>query len=707
MKINIFKSLLKSAGMLLVPACIAVSSCSEDIDESNLYTFTGQTIEDFLVANDSAFSSFNYILTRSGYDRILSSYGSGNGEYYTCFAPNNAAVAKYVNDLYNDTVDAKIPHNGMTENSLEGLTDSLCLDITLYHIAGTKILTTDMGSNGIRSLLGRMIITGTRATDGLTVLNEKAAIIGRDNEVVNGVVHVIDSVIPRSNRTVVKELDLSEDFSIFNQALKLTGLADSLLLTDDKVLTAEPPAPVNDYYTPTTCKRGFTVFAETNDVLATYGIKTIDDLIAKTREWYGKAAERPKSRTQGWYDWYRNNNCKVSTGTDYTSEFNTLNMFVRYHVLKAAVAKDVLAWDHNIHTGHGYNGDAYDYYETMLPKTLLKTWKIKKTGKIYINRYIENNTLTDGPETLGSASMHKEIFPGCEINTSGVISPLDGYIYPIDKVLLYDSQVPQGVLNERIRVDALTMLPEISSNGFRGMRTNELTSLNGGKSAGRIRFPIDYFDNVVVFNGNNTQIDMNVVAAPGAKDYTLYRGDSFQGMGIFDFAIKLPPVPDGVYELRINLDCMDHGTMLQYYISEDGPDMSAFEPLDIPLDMRISQGNFQDPRIIEIGCENILDNTTEAYADKGLASDKVMRTHKYMRGPLSCWRETPGENISRYVLHQLRRILDTRTFEQKDYWLRLKTVLDDGNRERKFQIDYVELVPVGVAQNERYLEDMY
>lgn len=77
MKMNIFKSLLRAAGFLLIPACITMSSCSEDIDESDLYTFTGETIEDFISNNSEQFSSFNYILTRSGYDRILSTYGSG------------------------------------------------------------------------------------------------------------------------------------------------------------------------------------------------------------------------------------------------------------------------------------------------------------------------------------------------------------------------------------------------------------------------------------------------------------------------------------------------------------------------------------------------------------------------------------------------------------------------------------------------------
>ena len=44
-----------------------VTSCKEDIDESNLYTFTGETIEDYLVNRSDRFSSFNYILSRIGY----------------------------------------------------------------------------------------------------------------------------------------------------------------------------------------------------------------------------------------------------------------------------------------------------------------------------------------------------------------------------------------------------------------------------------------------------------------------------------------------------------------------------------------------------------------------------------------------------------------------------------------------------------------
>ena len=63
------------------------NSCKEDIDESNLYTFTGETIEDYLENRSEQFSSFNYILKRINYDKILAAYGT-----YTCFAPDNDAV---------------------------------------------------------------------------------------------------------------------------------------------------------------------------------------------------------------------------------------------------------------------------------------------------------------------------------------------------------------------------------------------------------------------------------------------------------------------------------------------------------------------------------------------------------------------------------------------------------------------------------------
>lgn len=710
MKINI-KSLFKAVWALFIPGCMALSSCTAEPDESNRFTFTGETIYDFLANNDSTFGNFNYILRRAGQDRILSSYGT-----YTCFAPNNRAVMKYIDSLYNDreSVDdaGVMLHNGMTENSLEGLTDSLCEDIAMFHLLKNTVTTTEMlTSTGAtyRTLLGRYITAGS--SGGQILVNSNAAINRNmcDYEVVNGIVHAVSGVIQRSNKLVARELQTdSLRFSIFYEALDRTGL-DKELETQMKTLTAEAPSAKDGYYIPKECKKGFTVFAETNDVFHANGINDFNDLVEKCKEWYGKAAAGPRSQNSGWYDYFRNNGIEVDMSDNYTKYNNVVNMFVRYHILKTAVNAKVLAFDNNIWNADGYSGDAYDYYETMLPKTILKAWKVKKENKVYLNRYVANNTLTDGVETLGSPSIHPLVSAGVEVDVDSIKQPINGYIYPIKSILVYDGKVPFGVLNERMRFDALSILGETMDNGFRGAYVKEVTAMNSGKGAARVRFPVDYFDNVKVFNGNNTQIDMNLVADPGSKAYTLYKGDSFQGMGVFDFAIKLPPVPDGTYELRINLDCMQHGTMLQAYIG-GRPEISAMQPLDIPLDMRMNM-SFDDPALQAMGCVPINDeaNYPDSYADRGIESDRVMRTHKFLRGPLSIVRQNPYERgyVSRYVPHQLRRILDTRQFKQQDYWLRLKTVLEDGNLERKFQIDYIEFVPVDVAQSQQYLEDMY
>ena len=705
MKINI-KPALKAIGAFALPLCVAMSSCTVEPDESNRFTFTGETVNDFLLHNDSIFSNFNYILSRCGQDRILSSYGE-----YTCFAPKNEAIEHYIDSLWNDT-DCDIPHNGLTSNGLEGLTDSLCSDIALYHLVKIEVSTTDMINNPTatyRTMLGRDI---TATVSGNTVLVNGGAPIDmnmRDNELVNGYVHAINTCIPRSNRLVSDELEENLEFSIFFEALQRTGL-DKALETQAKTLTEAPPAEKKDYYIPTECKKGFTLFAEPDSIFEANGIYSFPVLVEKCKEWYGRCATGTRSMNEGWYDYFRTNNIEVDMSDDYTKENNVVHMFVAYHILKASVNYNVMAFRNNSNPGNNWNAQAYDYYETMLPYTLIKAWRIDDGDKVYLNRYVTNNTLTDAAESPGSASMHQVVFEGVTMQPNAVMQPLNGYIYPLNGILLYDGKVPLGTLNERMRIDALSFLGETMDNGFRGMNTTELTALNSGETAGRVRFPVDYFDNVKVFNGNSTQIDMNINTPPDATStYSLYKDDSFQGMGVFDFCIKLPPVPAGEYELRVNLDCMPHGTMLQFYLG-DSPDINGnWVPLGTPVDMRIQQGDFNDPQVVAMGCVPLNDQTNypEAYEDRGIETDKVMHTHGYLRGPLSVRRDVGDQRVIRFVSDQYRKILTTQTFEQRDYWLRLKTALDDGNTERKFQIDYVEFCPVRVASNAQYLEDMY
>ena len=388
-------------------------SCSNEPDGEDLYTATGKTIAEYL-EEDPDLSSFVYILRQVGLDKTLASYGQ-----YTCFAPSNAGVAAYLDSLYEDD-KSPIPHNGMTEKSLYGLTDSLCNDIAKFHLLSSVRMIADMSGSGtsINTMLG-YAFTASIDDQGRTTLNNVAHIINADNEATNGYFHKLDNVISRDTRTLPDVLHSIDGYSIFYQALVKTGLADSLKKSNKGIvysLSDETDTNGQDLYSPTECRVAFTIFAESDEVMAANGIKSFDDLVAYANEKYGPAAS--------WYHYLNEKGLTVNTGTtdkDFRERNNALNMFVAYHILYAGMAIDKILFSREAYSSGGYTAynywnynpetcyaEVYDYFETMLPNTLMKIWggKYGSTSQLYINRWKLNNTLTDEVGTPGSSSMH-------------------------------------------------------------------------------------------------------------------------------------------------------------------------------------------------------------------------------------------------------------------------------------------------------------
>lgn len=672
------------AAFLISHFSFLVSSCSEDIDESNLYTFTGETIEDYLSNRSEQFSSFNYILSRIGYDKILSAYGT-----YTCFAPTNDAVTNYIDSLYDDNTNIDLPHNGMTAQGLEGLTDSLCEDIALFHLLNTKVMGVNMG-NGmtIKTLLGRDINTSIDSVSGQVVISRAALVTSMDNELENGVLHELNHVITRSNLLVAGEMGSHPDlFTIFSNALKVTGLADSLTLqqkTDIKEVTNE-----TTYWVPEKCELGYTVFAETDEVFKANGINGIDDLAKYAAEQYAACADEGS----GWYDYARRNNIEVSTGRDYENPWNVLNMFVRYHLVQYKVPWNKLVYDYN----QVSKVTLCEYYETMLPYTLIKL--TRNSGKRLLNRWTANNSLTDRVAELGTNAMHTVLFEGVELaGQNSQVAAANGYIHPLNGLLVYNADVPQGALNERLRFDDTSLLGEMMSNGIRGMTVAEIKAHVDGGDFSRVRFPSNYFDHLTVYNGDDTQLRY---LAPDDGAWSNYEGDEFLCVGAYDFAMRLPPVPDGTYELRIGYTANGARGMLQFYLGRSN-DQTTMEALDIPLDMRFVPANNSDgtPDTRTGWC---LWTVTD---DRGVESDNNMHNLGYMRGPLYYTLGPNGSTVARSNREDLRRIIAKQNFEQGEYWLRFKTVLPD-NTGAQFHLDYIEFCPENIYNNTIYAEDMY
>mgnify|MGYP002854574028 CR=1 FL=1 len=682
-----------------------LTSCNPEPDESDLFTFTGETIESY-IQQDSMLTAFNYILTRVGYDRMMAAYGT-----YTCFAPTNDGVLAYCDSLYNDA-EAVIPHNGMTENSLEGLSDSLCLNIARYHLSTTYRNIVSLTGNGeVTTLLGYEFSYSSNA-DGETVLGDKAVIVSSDNVTTNGIVHIIDNVIPRFTRFIGEVLERNDDYSIFSAALQATGLADSLMcyykgvfeytqLYRDGMDNANF-YPANGVGTSgqMECKVGFTVFAESNEVLRANGINSFEELVEYANSQYGNAPE--------WYDYMRENGLVVSTGDDYTNRFNALNMFVAYHILGYSMSSGQLVFEKGSSDYWNYAPDAdpYDYYETMLPHTMLKIWEPSNVGSgksLFINRYRLNNTLTDqlpnaqGLGGQGSDAMHEVIRAGVPVIRSGSMIAYNGYVHAIGGILVYDRIVPKGVFNERMRVNCTSLFPELINNKFRYWSAGD-GNIPGGHDSGRLGIPSRFFSNAVLYN-DNICFNYNL-----HSNNRCFQADQMQFWGNnYDWAFKLPSVPSGIYEMRVVYAPMSYGSFMQYYIGNSSS-ITSMKALGLPFDARVEA---HDPRV------GLTDAKEED--DMGVATDVAMHNRGYMRGPYSyCghagdkgWSTTnngrfefgTGGMTVRYVLGRVE------LKQGVENWLRVKN-LEEGNTG-PVGLDFVELVPVSVLDNQLYVEDWY
>ena len=675
---------------------VSLASCNPEPDESDLYTFTGETIESY-IQQDSSLTAFNYILSRVGYDRLMAAYGT-----YTCFAPTNEGVMAYCDSLYNDP-EAFIPHNGMTENSLEGLTDSLCLNIVRYHLSTTYRNIVSLTGNGEVSTMLGYEFSYASTSDGQTILGDKAVIISSDNETINGIVHIIDNVIPRFTRFIGEVLERDGGYTIFSEALQKTGLSDSLMvftkgIFEYKQMTRENFSgyiyPANGPGTTGTidCKVGYTVFAESDEVMRANGINSFDDLVAYANEQYGSAPD--------WYDYLNENGITVSTGNDYTNRYNALNMFVAYHIVKASMSSNQLVFEKGSSTYWNYAPDAdpHDYYETMLPHTMMKIWEPVNVGtgkNLYINRYRLNNTLTDQLASQGSDAMHEVIKPGILIKRGASLLAYNGYVHALNGMLVYDRFVPKGVLNERMRVNCTSLFPELISNRFRYWSTGD-GNVPSSHDTSREGIPANYFDNITLYNDNVCF----AYCLHGA--WRCFQSDQMQFWGQYDLAFRLPSVPSGIYEIRVVYAPMSYGSFMQYYIGTSSS-VSSMQALGLPFDATVP---VEDPRI---GMTNA--NEEE---DNGVATDVAMHNRGYMRGPYSyCghaengWSKTNngrfewgGSMTVRYVLGRVQ------LNQGNENWLRIKT-LNPDKKTNPVGLDFVELVPASVLDNQQYIEDWY
>lgn len=708
------KFIHKIGGMMALAALGVASftSCSEEIDDSNLYTFTGQTVIDYL-RSDSTLSDIARISDRAGMSDRLSAYGT-----YTCFAPTNEALKVYIDSLYNDKKSDN--HNGLYAGEVPADSvmnrlwksekcDSLCKDIIESHVTGQKKTTNDFLTGAdITMMLGN---THTpKRVNGEITMDGTTHFIKTDQEVENGIVQVIDRLFYRSTNYIIDEMDAMGCYGLWVEALRKTGI-DKILQENIRTkgiswfnIEPENQYPYADY--PTKCKVGFTIFAEPDEVLKKEGINTFADLVARANQEYANC--------KNWYSYVEDKGINVSTGNDYTNQWNALNMFIRYHILHYALSTDKLVYSYN----ELKDIDVYEYVRTLLPGTMFKLTGIKdpggNVGEIRINRQLNTPTLTSDPGNTnlnGTAYLaaNQVIDEGILVGNSKINSrqASNGYVHPISGVLAYKETVPNKVLNERLRFEFMSLFDESMTNRYRGYTGADLKSFFGrtDRNITAVRIPEGYFENMVIYNGDASRVYyLTKDQANGYQGYDCwndYQGDELYCKGAYDFAIKLPPVPkDGTYELRFGYVNNGKRTIVQFYLGHSS-DRSTMTPCDIPLDQNVN------PTSTTVGWTN--PNTD---GDNGAAVDKAMHNRGWMRGPNYFSNKKHGEgSTARFKSdggqHHIRRVVTKQYFKQgEENWFRCKTAMPE-NTEAEFQLDYIELVPATVYNHSSLTEDIF
>jgi uncharacterized surface protein with fasciclin (FAS1) repeats len=211
MKRNFYNRNYSVATILGLLMLILANGCNDP--DLSLSTTEDVVITGYLKNHQDQFSDFLEILDLSGTSGFLGAYGT-----YTCFAPTNDAVDRY------------LQKRGVS--SLQELEPGELKDLVRFHVL-TDTLSTTVFTDGkleLPTMYGQYLITGAVNVNGesLVRINRQANVTESNIRTANGLIHVIDEVLEPASLTIAKLLEANPEYSIFVQAAKETGFYDML-----------------------------------------------------------------------------------------------------------------------------------------------------------------------------------------------------------------------------------------------------------------------------------------------------------------------------------------------------------------------------------------------------------------------------------------------------------------------------------------------
>lgn len=710
---NIIETVLgKSLAALSVCVALCCTCCTEEIDQSNRYTFIGETVVDYLENRSETFSSFLHILDHAYVGKasvdgdiskvatarnLLSTYGQ-----YTCFAPTNDAIESYlkkqyekwVNDmqaLKDSTLSLKdFRDTGVHSPLLEDLSDSMCTEIVKNHVLERSYLTIDLSEGTFPSPnMNDRFITMTYMVDDNTgsvypFLNFSSRIIVLDQEVENGVVQTIDAVLNPSTALLPDLLSSQTNyFSIWSKLIDMTGLDTVMRYIEDikYANSAFAGKPFSSKYLATTSHNGkcfypkarkfkYTMLVEPDSIFVKYGITDEYVLLDKCYEWYG-----------------------TEDMNDYSSPKNALYKFVAYHILDRQLQYNsgsgpggFIMFEYSGHYNsesmmYGSMFDRSDYFETKLPYTIMKVTR-PLTCEEYSNDVVINYAQDKGRKLYNERM--RDHLNVCVYSPDDIMAympnfkdeAINGRLHPINKILVYNEDEMAGnVLRERMRWDFASWFPELTNNNIRWFNYTAEQDV--------FYIPDGYLERAR-FRSSQSE-NYYLCARDG---WFNYQGDELLASEMFDIEYRIPYVPAGTYELRIGYSRYPNRSIVQFYL--DG------KPTGIPVDLRESN---ETEVFIGFKKDSEFGDDLDAIA----ANDKEMHNRNWMKAPASF--KVAGSTPTRETSRAIRYVLGMFTLTKGEHWFRMKNVREEQNTQG--QHDYFEIVPKIIISDPSAPEDIY
>lgn len=706
---RIFTFLISSLGTMFL------TSCREEIDMTNRFTFKDETISSYLEKHD-AFSEYFRILgevpispkSESSVQQLLSARG-----HYTVFAPTNQAINNYLDTLSSKGLIANPSWDAFTDANVRDSIYKVIVynsiidcgdDVEAYQSSSFPL---DNQEFQITNMYDRkLFLTRGHNPDSMYV-NGLALIspTNRDILAINGFVHQVESVVAPSNATMsdlLRELadDPESGFSVMSKLIIACGLQDTLSKVRDEVYeTKMLNGELNDVpkrdggtgpfgYLPLHRKYGFTIFGVQDSYWEQALGKSVGDIsLEDVTAWLRSVNAYPNAR----FD------------TKYGDTENAINQFVTYHMLPMRIPKDKLVIHYNekgynFKTSSRYTIPVYELYTTMGKRRLIKLYECGDVNGVYINRFpVLDNGRHGNYHEVSCVGKNQGVLIQKDSPLLKDLSPVNGFIYPISEPIFYDSDVRNNLQRQRLRFDVASIFPEFMNNDIRGNRVNIERNQYVGIPPTR---EYAYLEDLVIEDGSYFYYLLGL-----DKSWHNYMGDELNVTGQYEMTFRLPPVPQrGTYEIRyaVQTDSNRRG-MCQVYFGDNPDNLAA---IGIPLDLRMgglnrktSAGTFQS--IVGWEADKAGDDEYNAEVDK------KMRNNGFMKGPEYYPAGASGSaNMARSDETNTRRIIVRQTMDpDKTYYLRFKSVLEDKLKE--FYMDFLELCSKEVYDNPVEPEDIW